>query len=62
MILAYAHGGDLLGAVLLLLATVACGLAAARARHREVELNRARRVYPCSHGATGTARWPDRRA
>lgn len=61
MLTAYASGGELGFAVFLLVAGVLFGLVAARARHRQVELERGRRAYPCARGSAGDSRWPDRR-
>lgn len=56
--IAYAHGADLIGAIGLLAVSAVLGLVCVRARHRQVELERGRRTYPCSHGAAGRDRWP----
>lgn len=55
--IAVAHGADLVGATALLAAAAAVALITMCARHRQLELERGRRTYPCSHGAAGTGRW-----
>lgn len=55
--IALAHGADLIGSTGLLVLSAVTALVSARARHRQAELERGRRSYPCSHGATGNQRW-----
>lgn len=57
MITAYAHGADLVGSLLLLAGSAVGGLVTMRARHRQIELERGRRTYPCARGSAGDARW-----
>lgn len=57
MIIAYAHGADLVGSLLLLTGSAIAGIVSVRGRRRQVELELGRRTYPCSHGATGDQRW-----